>query len=391
MNEINQPLLVLAAVERIQRKAARRAAPRVVTARSALLLAIVIVGAILFWRATSDATAWISEITFGQVIAGLFATMLLIVVLVDRARRGLRAAHAASWLASMPVCDVALARHHRGIIGRRAIIAACVLLTALTTLLFREDVHASLIALVDCVVFGAMALAAAFGWWLGGRDASRRARRRIARIPHAVRGSGFGALAGWPTARLRERCSGERMSRLVAPVLVLMPAGISGGLALAMIAFWVVLLIAWEMWFALRDIMPRAAAWLSATPLSAPRFAWAMVQRALGVWLCISGLFVAACAVIGMPMRGALTGAVLLVAVGIFGAALMLVQRKHPLLIDGAALMQVTAVAVAAVFGAWPAVGVLLAFAAVNLWRAIAIEADGFINALRMRRRGASP
>ena len=325
---LTDSLQVLATAQRNQRLASWRAQPGRALLHATLLLAIAVALTAAGWRALSMAPK-VNEITIGQAVTVLLAITLLTAAMVDRARRALIDAHAASWLASAPVSQVSIARHHRRIVGKRWCLAAPALLLLLTALLWRAGVSAPLIV-VACVVMSiALLLGAALGWRLGSSARSAATRRRAARVANAVPGAGFAALARWPTARLRERSSGQHLAPLVAPVLLLMPIGVSGGVALAIIALWVVLLIAVEMWLALRDTVPRAYAFLRATPLSAARFAWLMMQRALVVWLWISALLVGAAAVIGMPMAGALVGAVLLLALGATGATALLLPHLH--------------------------------------------------------------
>ena len=367
------PLQVLAIAERTQRATARRTRPGIAVLRATAFASAALTAAALFWRAAADAAAWLGAISVAQAGTALLATMLLTGVLVERARRAMSAAHAASWLASIAVDAQALARHQWRIVARYVGLALVVLVLALTVLSWRANVDPAFYCAAVGMALGTLTLAATIGWWAGGRDMSpKNARGRSARVASAVRGVGFAALAHWPTARLRERSSGQRMSRLLAPAFMLVPAGSSGAVATAMIGFWLVLLIAAQMWFALRDIVPRAAQWLRATPLPAARFAWVMTQRALGVWLCTGVAFVAAAALLGMPLRGAVQGAALIVAAGGYGAGLLLTQGTRSELLDRAALVQVIVIALAATAGVLAACAVLAVLAAANVWRALA-------------------
>ena len=325
----------------------------------------------------------VGTITIGQAGGALAAAMLLTGVLVDRARRGLRAAHAQSWLASLPLADRALARHQRAIVGRYVALALAVLAIALTMLLWRAGASGADRVRALAGVLPVLALAAAIGWWLGGRESVTRAPRRAERVATAVRGTGLAALSRWPTGRLQERCSGRRMARLLAPILVLLPGGIGGGPALAIIAFWLVLLLSVEMWLALRDTVPRAAQWLGATPLSARTFAWLMLQRPFGVWLCLGVLFVVAAVVIGMPWRGAAVGAVLIVGAGTYGGSVLLMMQRSG---GGSGIVmvplaQACALAVAVAVGVVPALVLLLALAVVNLRKAVAVAVPRTVGA----------
>ena len=369
------PLQRLVRAEREQRAAARRQAPGVAALRALAMSLLALVAGTLCWRVSAGAADWVAAVTVGQAGGALAAAMLLAGVVVDRARCALRATHATSWLASLPVDDSALARHQRAIVARYVLLALAVVAVALTMLLWRAGVPGADRLRVLAGALSALTLAATIGWRIGARRSSVRALRRPQRIAAAVGGVGLAALARWPTGRLRQRCDGRQMARLLAPVLVLLPGGIGGGPSLAIIAVWLVLLLSVELWLALRDTVPRAARWLGATPLSARTFAWLMLQRPFGVWLCLGVLFVVAAVVIGMPWRGAAVGAVLIVGAGTYGGSVLLMMQRSG---GGSGIVmvplaQACALAVAVAVGVVPALVLLLALAVVNLRKAVAV------------------
>jgi hypothetical protein len=243
------------------------------------------VGAIIAGATTAAALVVLLFRSWPTLIAALGSQLLLTGVpvavssslWVQRARAAWTARYAGDWLSTLPV-----SRRRIGVaIAVRAFLAPLLLIGGVLLLapLLAVAAPAARTATWQLVlgIVGAIAGGALLGWWLPRRlpqpAAAISTQLGLAR---PARVAALGGLTGWATIQARAWLPPRTIARLIVPVMLLLPMGTSGNLAVAIGASWTLALYLFVLLRATVLVAREAAAWLRPTPVSLRRFAWAV-------------------------------------------------------------------------------------------------------------------
>ena len=201
-------------------------------------------------------------------------------VLVHQGRRKWTAAYAVSWLSTVPMTRRALIH----MIVLRSILAPLLFpaLLAIVTLLAQGIVGGSrdlALALLACCGT-ATVVGALIGWWLPQSKAERPGSASVRATSVGLSGSAaLTALSHWPVAQTRAWLQPRSISRLLLPAMLLLPIGVSGIAAIAVMGLWVLAIYLLVLLRATVLVAREGARWLRPTPLSFGRLAWAVVRH----------------------------------------------------------------------------------------------------------------
>ncbi len=227
---------------------------------------------------------------------------------------------AQSWFAATPLSQDEVDRTIRQRVGRRLALPTCVvLLLPLAAMAASAQGAWSTWGMLAVGVGGGV-----FGGWFAAKRAPAFVAAplppRLAAQASTADAADLTALARWPFARWLADVEPRRHARMIAAVLLLLPAGIPPMAAMLAVAFVVCVVAAWELLRAVLATLPQAAAWLQATPLPLAPFARALIARpaaALAVLIAIAGLCLAGLGVSAARVGGIAVGAFVALSIAI--------------------------------------------------------------------------
>lgn len=249
--------------------------------RSARLLQAAIMGAICLAVALAIKSwpLWLQAVGTHLPTVSLLTTFQAC-VLVHQGRRKWTAAYAISWLSTVPMTRRALIHMIalRSILGPLLFLALLTIVTLPAQAIAGGSRNLALTLLACCGT--ATAVGALLGWWLPQSTAERSGSALMR--ARAVGLSASAALAGlshWPIAQTRAWLQPRTISRLLLPALLLLPIGVSGIAAIALMLLWLLVIYLLVLLRATVLVAREGARWLRPTPLSFGRFAWAVVRH----------------------------------------------------------------------------------------------------------------
>lgn len=198
-------------------------------------------------------------------------------VLAQLARRRWEVAYAGNWVSSLPVSG----RQRQAAIALRATIypASILMVLVVVALLVRAPI-ALLAALPIATVAGTL-----LGWCLpqAADEHSASTLATVGQWPQKplLISPTLTALSGWSAAQARLWLRPRSMARVLAPVMLSLPMGTSGNLAVALMTVLMLMVYLCVSLIAMRKVMRDSDGWLRPTPVTVLRLARALWTRPL--------------------------------------------------------------------------------------------------------------
>jgi hypothetical protein len=206
-----------------------------------------------------------SHVVISGVLIGL-----LVGLWVHRGRHVWADRYARGWLGALPVSR----RSVTNVVAMRSVIWLAIVLVGFS--------GAALLAAAVPLFYACWAGAlggGALGWFLPHREAPAP---RVAAVffvaPAETRGD-LSALARWPLAYVKLWLQPRSVAPLLVPAALILPMGISGNLAIAVLFVFVVAIYLVMLLLATLRVAREGGQWLRTTPLSFRRFAWATLRN----------------------------------------------------------------------------------------------------------------
>lgn len=203
-------------------------------------------------------------------------------VLIHLARRRWTGIYASNWLSTLPVSRRQCVR----MIALRSLLSCAPMLALAPTLVLLARLSVPGSGAVAAVLLTGMGIATAVGALLGWYLPARDAQHSLA-VPGDARGSGaspvprLAALSRWTEIQARVWLQPRSLARFLLPAMLLLPLGVSGNAAIALLSLWVLALYLIALLRALVHVAREGASWLRPTSVTFYRFAWAVACRPL--------------------------------------------------------------------------------------------------------------
>lgn len=218
--------------------------------------------------------------------------------------------HDQSWLASTPIPDEQRREHDRRMLVHWFAIRTLALFGLIAVVgAHAENSDATELAVSGVAILAGFALGTLGGWlytpsrlaaWVVSRAGRRGGYQRRPRTQPGIR-----ALQRLCTTRLANEATGRHMASLLAPVLLLVPAGTSAAAALCVIGVWLGIILGADLWRVAHRTLPELAHWLAATPLPRRRLIWLLGNRPTAWCLSITVADTALLSLLGWPLQQA--------------------------------------------------------------------------------------
>jgi hypothetical protein len=203
-------------------------------------------------------------------------------VLIHLARRKWTRIYASNWLSTLPVSRRQSAR----MIALRSLLSCAPMLALAPVLVLLARLCVPGSGAVTSVLLTGIGIAtvvgALLGWYLPARDTDQSPS-----MPRHSVGSGassvprLAALSRWTETQTRMWLQPRSLARLLLPAMLLLPAGVSGNVAIALLSLWVLALHLFVLLRAMLHVAREGASWLQPTSVTFYRFAWAVACRPL--------------------------------------------------------------------------------------------------------------
>ena len=245
----------------------------------------------------------------GAPVAVLVLTGIVLATLILRRRRRLAAGLHRYWLGALPR-DLPLTLRAAGgpVAGWCAVAALAVAAAAgaqVPTGVLARGALSSAAGVAAAVVLVALLSSDACARWHRTRGKGRALRSRYAEVrrvrPHWATRPSVWPLGFWPLAMSRFSDRPTVRARSLLPVLLALPLDVTGTVALALVAVWLVSLHLVNLLLSVVRVAFSASWWLAPTPLTPMRFAIAVAHRALAGQIASCALLVAIARVTAGP------------------------------------------------------------------------------------------
>jgi hypothetical protein len=236
---------------------------------------IVVALALLIYLSVRFAPSLLDGVNSHPVIVALLVAVESS-VLAQLTRRRWEMAYSSNWLSTLPV-----SRPQRlGMIALHASVAPALVLTLLMFVALLVHAPVTLLAgLSLATVAGAV-----LGWFIP-QSAGENSAAPVATIGRqrqaAMLTATLASLSGWSTAQARVWLRPRSISRLLLPVMLSLPMGTSGNLAIALMTLLMLLVYLCVLLLAMREVVRASEAWLRPTPIGLIRLAVALLTRPL--------------------------------------------------------------------------------------------------------------
>jgi len=197
-------------------------------------------------------------------------------VLAQLGRRRWDIAYCSNWLSTLPVSR----RQLNGMIALHAIRYPVVVLTLL--------IFAALLIHAPMTLLAGLGIATVAGTvlgWFMPQQAGEDSALPLAALGRQPAGppltATLASLSGWSAAQARLWLRPRSISRVLLPVMLSLPMGTSGNLAIALMTLLMLMAYLCVLLFAMRKVVREGEAWLRATPVDLTRLAVAVLTRPL--------------------------------------------------------------------------------------------------------------